>query len=426
MYSRLSVGWWFPERATDKNLSRLTVGCTSKPNSMSKPRAGFLLIALAYAGFISLGMPDGLLGVAWPSMRASFGLPVGALGSLLIFSTIGYLISSSTSGWLLERMNIGKLLALSCLATSSSLFGYAFAPAWWILVSFGLLSGLGAGAIDAGLNTYVATYHSARTVNWLHACYGIATTGGPALMTAVLASGRAWQFGYAAVAAGQLALALCFGLTRRLWPKTTAQTEQQPLTDPPAISNSKVWRLPAVWLSVAIFFVYCGIEAAAGAWSYSLFTEARGVSMTTAGSWASVYWGCFTAGRVISGFITHRISTRLLLRFSIAGIAIGAAMLWLNLTSLFGFIGLALMGLACAPIFPTMIATTPERIGEKHFATAIGLQISAAVLGQSLLPSFIGVLAGKFGLEVLAPVLLIVALLLLLLTEALYLSSRTK
>ncbi|MEP7341146.1 MAG: MFS transporter [Acidobacteriota bacterium] len=390
---------------------------------MSKPRSG-LLIALAYAGFISLGMPDGLLGVAWPSMRASFGLPVNALGSLLVFSTIGYLLSSSLTGWLLARMSVGTLLTLSCLATSASLFGYAFAPSWWVLISFGLLSGLGAGAIDAGLNTYVATFHSARTVNWLHAFYGIATTSGPALMTAVLASGRVWQFGYAIVAAGQFALALCFGLTRKLWPKPIApdkpKTQANALTIPTAI----VWRMPAVWLSVAVFFVYCGIEAAAGAWPYSLFTEARGVSMTVAGSWASAYWGCFTVGRVISGFAANHISTRWLLRVCVAGIAFGALLLWVNVTSLLSFIGIALIGLACAPIFPTMIATTPKRIGQKYVATAVGLQISAAVLGQSLLPSFVGVMAGKFGLEVLAPMLLAAALLLFLLTEVLYLSSR--
>ena len=134
-------------------LSQSSLFLKDKPQH----QVGLLLITLAYAGFISLGMPDGLLGVAWPSMRASFGLPVGALGSLLIFSTTGYLLSSSFTGWLLARMNVGVLLALSCLATSASLFGYAFAPSWWVLVSFGLLSGLGAGAIDAGLNTYVAT-----------------------------------------------------------------------------------------------------------------------------------------------------------------------------------------------------------------------------------------------------------------------------
>lgn len=397
---------------------------SANPRKSRSGRRTALLLTLAYVGFISLGMPDGLLGVAWPAMRASFGLPVGALGSLLICSTIGYLISSATSGWLMARMNVGTLLALSCLATSASLFGYAFAPAWWMLISFGVLSGLGAGAIDAGLNTYVATFHSARTVNWLHAFYGLATTSGPALMTAVLTSGRGWQTGYTIVAAGQFALVLCFGLTRRLWPKVEASV----VHDVPGNSSStpipRIWQLPAVWLSVAVFFVYCGIEAAAGAWSYSLLTEARGVSKAIAGSWVSAYWGCFTIGRVASGVITNHVSTKWLLRLSILGIAFGALLLWTNLASLLSFIGLALMGLSCAPIFPMMIATTPDRIGQRLVASTVGLQISAAVLGQSLLPSFIGVLAAKAGLEVLSPVLLVAAFLLLLLTEILQHSDQ--
>lgn len=385
---------------------------------MSKPRSGALLIALSYAGFISLGMPDGLLGVAWPSMRASFGLPLNALGALLVCSTSGYLLSSAFTGWLMARMNVGALLALSCLATSTSLFGYALAPHWWVLVAFGLLAGLGAGAIDAGLNTYVATYHSARTVNWLHACYGIATTGGPAMMTAVLASGRAWQFGYAAVAIGQLALALCFGVSRKRWPEVVAASEQKEAKD--RLSVFSTLRQPAVWLGVAVFFVYCGIEAAAGAWPYSLFTEVRGISVMTAGVWASVYWGCFTAGRILSGFAADRIPAQRLLRFCNLGIALGAAMLWLNFAPLFSFAGVALIGLACAPIFPMMIATTPGRVGRKQVASAIGLQISAAVLGQTALPSLIGVLAGKWGLEILSPTLLMAAVALLALTELVF------
>ena len=142
-----------------------------------------LLIGLAYVGFVSLGLPDGLLGVAWPSIRTFFHLPLDALGTLLVMFTVGYLVSSCSSGRLLARLNVGALLALSCVATAISLLGYALTPQWWIMVVLGLLSGLGAGAIDAGVNTYAATHYSARTVNWLHACYGIGATGGPVIMT---------------------------------------------------------------------------------------------------------------------------------------------------------------------------------------------------------------------------------------------------
>jgi fucose permease len=392
---------------------------------MPKFRSSLLLVMLTYAGFFSLGLPDGLLGVTWPAMRATFSLPLSALGSLLALFTAGYLLSSIFSGWLLARVNVGSLLALSCLGTSVSLLGYSIAPSWWILIAFGLLGGVGAGAIDAGLNTYIANFHNARTSSWLHACYGVATTIGPAMMTAAMTSGRSWQFGYAIVAAAQFALALCFGLSRKLWPTSLESTEIQVSAGPTLTSNSGMWRLPAAWLSGAIFFVYTGIESAAGAWPFTLFTESRGVSRMTAGTWASVYWGCFTGGRIISGFVANRISTKLMMRTSIGGIIAGAILLWINLAPLLSFVGVALIGLACAPIFPTMIATTPDRISQRFVANLIGLQISAAVLGQSALPSLIGVLAGKFGLEVLPPTLLIAAILLLTLSETLFAKSSS-
>jgi fucose permease len=183
-------------------------------------------------------------------------------------------------------------------------------------------------------------------------------------------------------------------------------------------------QLPAAWLSIAVFCVYTGIEAAVGTWAYSLFTEGRGVPTAMAGSWVSVYWGCLTAGRLLSGFTINFVPVRLLLRYCIIGIALGAGMTWLNITSLVGLMGLALMGLSCAPIFPSMIATTPARLGEAHTANVVGFQIAAAMLGASLLPSFIGVLAGGFGLEIVAPSLLAAAMLLLMIYEILAVTSQ--
>jgi fucose permease len=382
-------------------------------------QTGLLLTGLAYVGFISLGLPDGLNGVAWPSIRASFHLPLDALGTLLVVYTVGYLLSSFHSGRLLTRMNVGMLLALSCLATGTSLAGYALAPEWWVLVTFGMLAGLGAGAIDAGLNTFAATHFSARTVSWLHACYGLGATSGPALMTCVLSAGRPWRWGYALVGFGQLALAVCFSLTRRQWSNGSAAQDASTPEPVRAASNISTLRLPVVWLSIAVFFVYTGIEAAAGAWAYSLFTEARAVPAGTAGMWVSAYWGTFTVGRLVSGLMAGFTSTPRLLRLCLIGIALGAAMIWLNFASLLSFLGLALMGLSSAPIFPSLIAATPERLGRAHTANGVGFQIAAAVLGQSLLPGLVGLLAGRLGLEVAGPALLAAALLLLALFEAL-------
>lgn len=388
-----------------------------------KQKSRFLLIGLAWLSFVSLGLPDGLNGVAWPSIRADFHLPLDALGELLVMFTIGYLASSFSSGRLLARISVGTLLALSCLATAVSLIGYALAPAWWVMVALGVLAGLGAGAIDAGLNTFAATQFSARMVNWLHACYGVGAATGPMIMTGVLAAHHPWQRGYAMVGSWQLLLAIGFGLTRKWWAGADSVVEPSTSKAVTTASNFSTLRLPVVWLSIAVFFVYTGIELTAGAWAYSLFTEARSISMVTAGTWVSIYWGALTAGRLLSGFVVGLMPVPRLLRFCILSMALGAAFLWLNVTTSLSFLGLGLMGLAAAPIFPSLIATTPRRLGAGHTANGIGFQIAAAVLGQSLLPGLVGVLAGKFTLEIVGLALLIAALLLLALYEALMVMS---
>jgi len=369
------------------------------------------LIALAYLSFVSLGLPDGLNGVAWPSIRDYFNLPLDAVGSLLVMFTAGYLASSFGSGRMLALMSLGSLLALSCLATAVSLIGYAFAPAWWMMVALGAIAGLGAGAIDAGLNTFAATQFSARMVNWLHACYGVGAAAGPVIMTGVLTAHHPWQNGYAIVGVWQVLLAILFGLTRRWWPRRSASMDRDShsLARTPNLTTLK---LPIVWLSIAIFFVYTGIEAAAGIWVYTLFTEARAVSMITAGTCVSVYWGALTAGRLAAGVVIGFIPASRLLRACAAGIALGAALIWLNITNTISFFGLGLIGLASAPVFPSMIATTPSRLGSAHTGNGVGFQIAAAVLGQALLPAFVGVLADKLGLEIIAPALFVAAVIL--------------
>jgi len=385
---------------------------------MLKHKLSLLITLLTFLGFVSIGLPDGLTGVAWPSMRDYFGLPIDALGGLLVSYTAGYLVSSFGSGRMLARVSVGALLALSCLATGVSLFGYAGASHWRLVVAFGGLAGLGAGAIDAGLNTYAATHFNARMVNWLHAFYGVGALSGPLLMTHALRSGLPWQWGYAIVGGGQLALAACFALTLRRWNgayQVDGASSHEPVV---AASNASTLRLPVVWFSAAVFFVYTGIEAAAGAWAYSLLTESRAIPMMTAGTWVSVYWGALTVGRIVSATIAGRAPAPMLLRCCIAGQAAGALLVWLDLSASSSFFGLALIGLASAPIFPTMIASTPDRIPRNHLANAVGFQIAAAALGQSLLPALVGVMARRLGLEVVAPALLAAAALLYSLHEA--------
>jgi fucose permease len=393
-----------------------------------KIKPGILLTGLAYLSFISLGLPDGLLGVGWPSIRDYFRLPIDAIGPLLVMFTAGYLVSSFSSGRVISRMGVGALLSLSCLLTAASLLGYALTRHWTVMVALGAVAGLGAGAIDAGLNTYAATRFSARVVNWLHAFYGVGATIGPVIMTSLLAAGRPWQAGYAIVAVWQLTLALCFALTLKWWrapsaeesiEQSTGHSTRQGAAAPARATSACPLGLPAARLSIAVFFLYTGLEAAAGTWAYSLFTESRGVAASGAGLWTSVYWAALTVGRVASGAVIGLVPARFLLRFSIIGLVFGASLVWFNFTDLFGFLGLALMGLSLAPIFPTLIATTPERLGPAHTANAVGFQIAAAVLGQSLLPAGLGLLAGRLGLEVIGPALVASAVLLLALYETL-------
>jgi fucose permease len=359
-------------------------------------------MALAFLAFVSLGLPDGLLGVAWPSISIYFGIPLNALGVLLVTSTAGYVLSSACSGRILSRINVGALLALSCGATAASLLGYAGASWWSVMVAFTLLAGLGAGAIDAGLNTYVATHHSPRTLNWLHACYGVGAAAGPVVMTMVLAAHQPWQRGYAMVAAGQLVLAAAFALSIRWWPASAGSDAEASAT--PAARSSQTLKLPVVWVSIAAFFVYVGLEAALGAWTYSLFTQGRGISMHMAGFWLTAYWGGLTAGRLLFGLAAGWAPVDPLLRVCLSVLALATALIWLDLSPLLSCGALALAGLVCGPVFPSLIATTPSRVGLEHTANAVGFQVAGAALGQSLLPAVIGFAVGVLGLEVIGPI----------------------
>jgi fucose permease len=376
----------------------------------ARHQPGLLLLLLAYAAFISLGLPDGLIGVAWPSMRASFGLPLDALGALSITTTVGYLAASFSSGRLMARFGVGWLLALSCIATAASLLGYATAPLWIFVVTLGLLGGLGAGAIDAGLNTYATAEFSPRTMNWLHAAFGLGATTGPLLMSAVLAAGESWKLGYLIVGMVQLLLAACFVGTRRLW---TTQASAQAA---PAASSAPMLaslRLPAVWLSVLLYFIYCGLEFTAGQWLYSVLTESRELAPTLAGVAVGAYWGSLTLGRILAGVLVEQISVQRLLWLALGGALLGALLIWLASAWWVALGGAALLGLALAPMFPLFTSLTPNRVGSAHTANTVGFQIAAAMLGGSTLVAGFGLLAERFGLETFGPTLVVLALLLI-------------
>ncbi|MBI5566521.1 MAG: MFS transporter [Chloroflexi bacterium] len=358
------------------------------------------LILLAFVAFISLGLPDGLLGVAWPSIRTTFKLPLDALGMLLLTGTAGYLTSSFFSGRLMARLGVGGLLAASCAATGAGLIGYTLAPEWWVMVALGVVVGLGAGAIDAGLNTYIAANHGEGLMQWLHASFGVGITLGPIIMTTGLNLFSEWRAGYVVVGSAQLALALCFVLTASRWKQApTLAHETRKLTDYKTPLRETL-RQPTVWLSMALFFIYVGIEIGLGHWAYTLLTESRHIAPSVAGLMAGSYWGTFTLGRILAGLYTKRLGVHTLVRLSLAGALLGAVLLWLNLGETISLLGVAIVGFAVAPIFPGMVSGTRDRVGAHHAANTIGIQIGAAGLGGALLPGLAGILARQISLEV--------------------------
>jgi fucose permease len=391
------------------------------------PRA--LVIALAFLAFVSLGLPDGLLGVAWPSIRNTFGLPLDALGALLVSGTAGYLTSSFLAGRILRFVGVGTLLAFSTAAAGAALLGYALTPTWPPMVALALLAGLGGGAVDAGLNAYGAAHFSGRTLNWLHAFFGVGTTLGPLIITGVLNAGLVWRWGYAAVGGAQLLLAATFALTRGRWEGSGAPNSRSTQTERLSITPARTretLRRGATWLGMAVFFVYTGVEMVAGQWSYSVLTLSRGAPEATAGIAVSLYWGSLMVGRVLFGLIADRVRLVPTLRACMLGAAVGGTLFWLNLGLAASFAGLMLIGLAVAPIFASLIAMTPARLGRAHADSAIGFQIAAAGLGGAALPGLVGLIAGRAGLEIVGAALVVAATLLLALFEVMTWDARRR
>lgn len=389
----------------------------------NSPRSKLGLIVLAYIAFISLGMPDGLFGVAWPSIRENFALRLDSAGAFFFAGTFGYMLSSFFSGKIISKLGVGGTLAASCALTASALLGYTFVPVWWMMVTLAIASGLGAGAIDAGLNTYVASHFGEGLMQWLHASYGIGVTLGPIIMTTGLNFFSSWRFGYQMVAGAQLLLAASFLFTIQMWKDggtPHAEEQERHLMDY-STPFGETLRQPLVWLNILLFFLYTGAEASFGAWTYSLLTLSRGVPVAVAGLWAGSYWATFTIGRIMAGLLTRRFGNANLLKAGFALAMSGALLLWWNPFPQASIIAVSAIGFALAPIFPGLVSGTSNRVGEHHAANTIGMQIAGAGFGAAVVPSLAGVLAQNFSLEAI-PVYL--AGVFMLLTVLYFLTSR--
>lgn len=388
----------------------------------------FLLVI--YLAFISLGLPDSLLGSAWPAIQPDLGISLGFAGVLSMVVAGGTIVSSLASGYLIQRLGTGLLALLSGVLTASALLGFSFAPSVIWLVMLAIPLGLGAGAIDAALNHYVAEHYKAHHMNWLHCFWGVGATLGPIIMSFYLVTDSSWRGGYLAVAMIQFALVVILLGTLPLWKRiaeirkreraqngTSRDRQTAESTSTNTMPKANVLRIRGVKPTLIAFLLYCGVEATVGLWGASFLVGVRDFSVETAAGWISLYYGGITVGRLVTGFITLKVHNRVLIRSGQLVAIAGGIILLLPLPTPFLLLGFILVGLGLAPIFPGLLHETPARFGSEHSAKLMGYQMAVAYVGTTFLPPLFGAVATKTSLTLFPYVVLILLVFLLLSAE---------
>ena len=353
----------------------------------------FLLI-LIYIAFISLGLPDSLLGSGWPVMHTEIGVPVSYMGIVSMIISGGTIISSLLSDRLTRKLGTRIVTVSSVFVTVIALLGFSFSDRFWMLIAFAVPYGLGAGAIDAALNNYVALHYKAKHMSWLHCMWGIGTMVSPMVMGAALTHGMHWTVGYRAIALFQVLLTVVLVVSLPLWKerRTESGTEE---TAPQALSLRQVFALPGAREVMLCFFCYCALETTAGLWASSYLTLSRGVAAETAASFASLFYFGITAGRAACGFITMKFNDTQMIRMGQIILAVGVAALLIPGPQALALAGLVLVGLGCAPIYPSIIHSTPDHFGADKSQAVIGIQMASAYVGNLTMPPLFGLLANN-------------------------------
>ena len=350
------------------------------------------LLVLIYIAFISLGLPDSVLGSAWPVMQAELGAPLSLAGYISMVVSAGTVVSSLASNRLITRFGVGRVTAVSVLMTAAGLLGISLAPGAWMLFLCAIPLGLGAGSVDAALNNFVALHYAARHMSWLHCFWGIGATAGPMILSLQLSHGASWRSAYGLISGIQFALALALFLTLSVWrhakaPAAESGEEQRYLT------NREALRLPLVKTALVGFVFFCAVETTSGLWASTYLHQARGLSASEAAMGASMFYGAITAGRLITGFAASRISPARLIRIGQCVCLAGAAMVALPAPSAVGMLGIAVIGLGTSPIYPNMLHETPRRFGARNSQAIVGLEMAFAYIGSTLIPPLFGSLA---------------------------------
>lgn len=348
------------------------------------------LLLVIYLAFIGLGLPDSLLGSAWPAMHGDLGAAVSLGGFVSMTTCSCTILSSLLCGRLMRRLGTGRLVLASVTLTAVAIFGYSTCTRFWQLIAWAIPYGLGAGAVDAALNAYAAIHYEARHMNWLHCMWGIGSSAGPVVMSQMVLSSAGWRGGYHVVGAFQLLITACLVLSLRLW--DTRGTEHDSPTSSDGPHGLALLGLPGVWQALVGFFCYCALESTCGLWAATYMVLARGASADLAALFAGIFYIGITLGRLASGFLTLRLSGQQLQHLGEALIACGALLLLGGPGELATGCGIVLMGLGCAPIYPQMIHLTPERFGEENATSLMGVQMACAYVGSLAVPPLVGLL----------------------------------
>ncbi len=364
-----------------------------------------LLLSIIYLAFISLGLPDSLVGAGWPVMHSDLGVPLGFAGILTTIIAGGTIVSSLASERLTRRFSAGSVTAVSVGMTAAALVGFSVSDAFWMLCLWAIPYGLGAGAVDAALNNYVALHYAARHMNWLHACWGVGAAISPFVMSFALTSSLGWSGAYLIIGGIQVALTLALFLSLPLWkrvnpvrPAEVDDAEAVPVSTG-HVPLSQALRIRGVKLILAAFFAYCALESTAILWASTFLVEDRGVDVATAAAFASLFLLGITAGRFLAGFVADRLGDRALIRGGFVAVGVGAVMIALPVgTDVLALAGLVVAGLGSAPIYPAIIHSTPVNFGRRNSQAIIGVQMAAAYTGSTLAPPLFGALSTWLGL----------------------------
>ena len=376
-----------------------------------------LLLALIYVSFISLGLPDSLLGSAWPQMQESLGVSLSLGGVISFLITASTILSSLVSHQVIQRFGTGAVTMCSVAMTALALFGFSLSNSFFALCLWAIPYGLGAGSVDAALNNFVALHCKAKHMSWLHCFWGIGATGGPYIMGLCLSRGMGWQAGYRTISFLQMALTLILLLSLPLWKKQELPLSGGETVRPQTPQWGKLLKRPGVKAALTAFFFYSALELTTGLWGSSYMVAVRGISPETAAKWISLFYLGITAGRFFSGFLTLRFSDDAMVRLGEGTAIVGILLMLLPLHNLFLCLGLIFTGLGCAPIYPSLLHATPQRFGKSLSQSLMGTQMAISYLGSTTMPPVSGFLSEKISMGLYPVLLLVFALCMTILTE---------